>query len=155
VIARSFSEMVSNLDQVLDRFRSSYLKLKPSKCKLFQRRIKTLGHLVSSEGYEPDPDTINCIEAWEFPRSITELSKFIGFASYYRSFCLNFSTVAEPLTEMLHKGVSIQCTKRRQEAFNKLKQFLTTAPVLAMPNDEDEYVLDVDGSMTGAEAVLQ
>jgi len=56
---------------------------------------------------------------------------------------------------MLRKGVSIQRTERRQEAFNKLKQFLTTAPVLAMPNDDDEYVLDVDGSMTGAGAVLQ
>jgi len=155
VIARSFSEMVSNLEQVLDRFRSSNLKLKPSKCKLFQRRVKTLGHVVSSEGYEPDPDKINCIEAWEFPRSITELRKFIGLASYYRSFCPNFSIVAEPLTEMLRKGVSIQRTERRQEAFNKLKQFLTTAPVLAMPNDDDEYVLDVDGSMTGAGAVLQ
>jgi len=76
VIARSFSEMVSNLEQVLDRFRSSNLKLKPSKCKLFQRRVKTLGHVVSSEGYESEPDKIYCIEAWEFPRSITELRKF-------------------------------------------------------------------------------
>ena len=91
----------------------------------------------------------------EFPRSVSDLRKFIGLTSYYRSFCPNYSIVAEPLTECLRKGASLQCTQRRLESFNKLKEFLTTAPVLAMPNDDGDYVLDVDGSQIGAGAVLQ
>lgn len=102
-----------------------------------------------------DSDKVNCILAWKFPRSISEIRQFIGLASYYRLFCPNFATVAEPLTEMLRKGAFVQRTEQRQQAFDKLKQFLTTAPVLAMPNDEGDYVLDVDGSITGASAVLQ
>ena len=63
--------------------------------------------------------------------------------------------MAEPLTECLRRGVSVQLTERRQQAFDKLKQLLITAPVLSMPNDDGDYVLDVDASNTGAGAVLQ
>ena len=155
IIAKSFDEMIINLEEVLDRFRKSNLKLKPSKCKLFQSRVRFLGHIVSASGLQCDPDKVSCIANLEFPRSVSELRKFIGLTSYYRSFCPNYSQVAEPLTECLRKGASVQCTPRRLEAFNRLKKFLTTAPVLAMPTDDGDYVLDVDGSQIGAGAVLQ
>ena len=95
------------------------------------------------------------LRIWEFPHSVSELRKFIGLTSYYRSFCPNYSQVAEPLTECLRKGASVQCTPRRLQAFNKLQEFLTTAPVIAMPTDDGDYVLDVDGRQIEASAVLQ
>ena len=122
---------------------------------MFQSRVRFLGHIVSASGLQCDPDKVSCIANLEFPRSVSELRKFIGLTSYYRSFCPNYSQVAEPLTECLRKGASVQCTPRRLEAFNRLKEFLTTAPVLAMPTDDGDYVLDVDGSQIGAGAVLQ
>ena len=56
---------------------------------------------------------------------------------------------------MLRKGARVEQTQRRMHAFDDLKQLLTTAPVLAMPNDDGNYVLDVDGSLTSCAAVLQ
>ena len=137
VIARSFEEMVNNSEEVFDRFRKSNLKLKPQRCKLFQKRVRFLGHVISANSIETDPDKISCIANLEFPRTISDVRKFVGLTSYYRSFCPNYATVAEPLTECLRKGVSVQWTERRQQAFDELKQLLITAPVLSMPNDED------------------
>jgi len=136
VLGRTFDEHLANLDTMLRRFRQANLKLKPAKCKIFQRRVLFLGHNVSAEGVEVDPKKVQCIESWEFPRTVSELRSYLGLCSYYRSFCPGFATVAAPLTEMLHKGVAVEPTERRLQAFNELKKFLTTAPVLAMPTDD-------------------
>jgi len=153
----SFSAHLDDLETVFDRFRRANLKLKASKCKLFQSRCKFVGHIVSAEGIEVDPTKVACVVNWPFPRTITELRGFLGLCSYYRSFCPGFARIADPLTECLRKGVPLRHTPERQVAFDKLKGMLTTAPVLAMPRDDLEcgYVLDCDASGTAAAAVLQ
>ena len=155
VLGRTFEEHSNNLQQVLDRFRQANLKLRPKKCKIFQHRVSFVGHVVSAEGIATAPEKISCIQAWEFPRTMTELRGFLNLCGYYRSFCPHFATVAEPLIECLRKGVSLEHTERRQQAFDKLKELLTNSPVLATPNDDDIYVVDVDSSGVGAGAVLQ
>jgi len=55
---------------------------------------------------------------------------------------------------MLHKGVAVEPTERRLQAFNDLKNFLTSAPVLAMPMDDGQYCIEEDGSSVGCGAVL-
>jgi len=80
---------------------------------------------------------------------------FLGCLSYYRSFCANFASIAEPLYELIRKNTVFQCNERRLHAFNELKRFLTSSPVLALPCDDGLYVLDVNASLTAAGAVLQ
>ena len=109
---------------------------------------------MSAEGVEVDPKKVQCIESWEFPRTVSELRSYLGICSYYRSFCPGFATVAAPLTKMLRKGVAVEPTEHRLQAFNELKKFLTTAPVLAMLTDDGQYCLEVDGSSFGCGAVL-
>jgi len=153
----SFNAHLVDLESVFDRFRQANLKLKAAKCKLFQHRCKFVGHIVSANGVEVDPAKVACVKNWPFPKTITELRQFLGLCSYYRTFCMGFAKVADPLTECLRKGVPLQQTAERQEAFDKLKQLLITAPVLAMPRDDDDctWVLDTDASGTAAAAVLQ
>jgi len=155
IVGRSLDEAMRNVDLVLARFRAANLKLKPSKAFFFQKRCSFLGFLVSAEGLEVQPSKVACILAWEFPRSLSQLRSFHGITSFYRSFCPGFSTVAEPLVEMLRKGKPIEATPQRLKAFNDLKQFLTSPPVLGLPRDEGQYVLDCDASLVGAGAVLQ
>jgi len=59
VLGRTFDENVANLDTVLQRFRQANLKLKPTKCKIFQRRASFLGHIVSAEGVEVNTKKFN------------------------------------------------------------------------------------------------
>ena len=153
----SFEAHIADLEAVFDRFRQANLKLKATKCKLFQERCRFVGHIVSAHGIEVDPEKVACIVHWPFPRNISELRGFLGLCSYYRSFCKGFASIAEPLTQCLRKGVALYPTSERVAAFDKLKQMLTTAPVLAMPRDDEEcmYVVDSDASSYAASAVLQ
>jgi len=139
VIGRSFDEHLANLQAVLQRFRQAKLKLKLTKCRMFQHHVKFLGHIVSKEGVEVDP-SVECIQAWEFPKTVSELRTFLGLCGYYRQYCPGYATVAAPLTEMLRKGVVVEPNERRLRAFEELKQFLSSAPVLAMPTDEGSSV---------------
>jgi len=84
VFSRLFENHLADLETVLDRFRQARLKLKPSKCKFFQDRIKFVGHCVLSEGIEVDSDKVACIVSWPFPKTVTELRAFVGIASYYQ-----------------------------------------------------------------------
>jgi len=138
VMSPSFDDHLCHVGLVLQRFRQANLKLKPSKCHLLQRRLKFLGHIVSSQGVKVNPDKVATILAWPFPRNITKLPRFLGICNYYRSFRPNFSAVVEPLFEMLRKDVPIEQTERRTAVFNALKTMLTTPPILAMPNDENQ-----------------
>jgi len=164
VLGRTFDEAFNNVQEVLNRFRQAKLLLKPNKTKLFQFRVKFLGHIISKNGIEPSEDKTACIRAQLFPRTISELRGFVSLCSYYRAFCPNFAAVAEPLNECLRKGVVLECTERRLQAFNDLKQFITTAPVLSLPRDQCEdcvgegfccFVVDCDSSLYSAAAVIQ
>jgi len=83
IIAKSFDEMVVNLEEVLDRFRKSNLKLQPSKCKLFQSRVRFLSHIVSASGIECDPDKVSRITNLEFARSVSELRKIMDLGTHH------------------------------------------------------------------------
>jgi Reverse transcriptase (RNA-dependent DNA polymerase) len=78
VLGKTFQQHVDNLEVVLDRFRQANLKLKPTKCKLFQTHGKFLGNIVSEKKLEVDPDKVNCILAWPFPRILAKLRGFVG-----------------------------------------------------------------------------
>jgi hypothetical protein len=88
VFARTFEEMLERLEAVLRHLEEFGLKLKPSKCKLFQTKLTYLGHVVSENGVEPDPKKISALPKWleNPPRNRKELQTFLGFAGYYRNF---------------------------------------------------------------------
>ena len=149
----SFSHQIGNLRQVFERLRKAKLKLSPKKCVLFQREVKYLGHVVSGEGISPDPGKIDAVKSWPRPTSVTEVKSFLGLCSYYRRFVPSFADIAHPLH---------QCTTtspffwkpEADVAFNKLKQALTEAPVLAYPDPAFSFTLDTDASGTGIGGVL-
>ena len=155
VFSSTFAEHVERLGRVFDRLSLAGLKLKPSKCKLFQRRVSFLGHVVSGKGLEPDPAKVSAITEWPVPRNVTEVRSFVGLASYYRSFLANFSEIAAPLLNLTKNGVPFVWDQACQAAFNRLKCGLTSASVLALPLDGGGFVIDADCAGSAAGAVLQ
>ena len=155
VWANSFEEELRRLSQVFQRLRDANLKLKSSKCRLFQRKTLFLGHVISANGVEPDPDKIRSIVEWPVPRNLTEVRSFLGLASYYRRHVRGFADIARPMHELQRKKEPFEWTQRRQDSFDRLKHCLVTAPVLAAPRDEGLYILDTDASDIGLGAVLQ
>ena len=154
VFSRTFEEHVSRLDEVFCRIRQANLKLKPSKCSLFQRQVEFLGHLVSGDGIAMQPDKIEAIRTWPECRNVTEVRAFLGTCGYYRRFIKDFSVIASPLYELLKKNEPFKWTDEQQQAFRTLKDRLMTEPILALPSDTGQYVLDTDASDRGLGAVL-
>ena len=73
VMAPDFQSHLSRLREVLDRFRGAGLKLKPSKCALFQPEVCYLGHVVSARGVATDPSKIEAVKAWPTPKSLKDV----------------------------------------------------------------------------------
>ena len=83
-----------------------------------------------------------------------QLMRFLRMVGYYRKFCKNFAVVAEPLTRLLQKKQTFNWMEDQQTAFEKVKRLLTSAPVLAMPDFDQPFIIHVDASDLGLGAVL-
>jgi len=148
IFSRTFDQHIERLQRVFDRLVQAGLKLKPSKCALFQRRVKFLGSIMSGEGIEPDPEKVQAVAQWPTPQNVTEVRAFVALASYYRRHIRSFA-------ELTKKDVRFYWGSSQEKAFNMLKEALTSAPVLDMPLDEGQYVLDTDASDFSMGCVLQ
>jgi len=154
IFGKSFDEQLARLREVFGRIRQSNLKLKPTKCSLFRRSVSFLGHFVSEAGIAMQSEKVQVIRNRPPCRSLTELRAFLGTCGYYRRFMKDFSTIAAPLYGLMKKGVRFKWTDECQQAFDTLKLKLMSEPILALPNDEETYILDTDASNFGLGAVL-
>ena len=146
IFSQTFEDHLENLTEVFKRIKNAGLKLKRSKCEFLKQKIKFLGHVVSEEGISTDPEKISAVADWPAPTRVTEIQSFLGFCFYYRKFTPRFSHIASPLSNLTRKDVKYKWTENCESAFNKLKDMLMTAPVMAYPTDKDEYILDTDAS---------
>ena len=104
VPATTFDESLERLEHIFLRFREANLKLKAKKCDLFRTSIKFLGHVVSEDGVQTDPDKCKAVREWGVPKSRKEVKSFLGLASYYRRFIKGFAAIARPLHQISNKG---------------------------------------------------
>jgi hypothetical protein len=111
--------------------RDHQLYAKFSKCEFWLTEFQFLGHVVSSEGISVDPSKVQEVLDWKPPRTVHQVRSFLGLASYYRRFILNFSKIAKSITDLLKKEEKFVWNAKHDEAFQTLKKLLTTSPVLA------------------------
>jgi hypothetical protein len=116
--------------------------------------VKFLGHTISSEGISVDPTKVQEVMDWKPPTSVHQIRSFLGLAGYYRRFISDFSKIAKPMTELLKKEVKFRWGDKCDEAFHTLRKLLTTAPVLAQPDNTQPFDVYCDASGTGLGCVL-
>ena len=129
-----------------------YAKL--SKCSFYQGRIHYLGHIISEEGVTVDPKKIRAIMEWSTPKNLSEVRSFMGLVGYYRRFIEGFSKLAHPITSLKKKGVQFDWTYKCEDNFQKLKEMLTSAPVLKIANPERNFVVCTNACKQGIGGVL-
>ena len=114
----------------------------------------TVKYIVGQGQVRPLDEKIQTITKCPIPTSRKELARFLGMAGYYRNFCLNFSDIAAPLTNLLSKKVKFVWTDDCQLAFDKVKLLLQKSPVLKSPDYEKPFKLIIDSSDVGTGSVL-
>lgn len=144
---------LQHLEEVFITLQQNHLKVKQSKCSFAQPKVEYLGHIISGLGVSVDPSKVQCIMEWPKPSSLKALRGFLGLAGYYRRFVQHFGIIAKPLTDMLRADNFIW-TPHSEAAFVQLKQALTSAPVLALPDFTKPFTVETDASGLGIGAVL-
>ncbi|XP_016195802.1 uncharacterized protein LOC107636841 [Arachis ipaensis] len=91
---------------------------------------------------------------WERPTTVTEVRSFLGLAGYYWRFIEGFFQIALPMTKLTRKEAPFIWTSECEESFQTLKQRLTSAPVLILPEPHEPFEVYCDASLKGLDCVL-
>ncbi|GKG12398.1 putative reverse transcriptase domain-containing protein, partial [Tanacetum coccineum] len=125
-----------------------------SKCDFWLSKVQFLGHVIDSEGIHVDPAKIESIKDWDSPKTPTEIHQFLGLVGYYRRFIEGFLKNVKPMTKLTQKNVKFDWSEKAEAAFQLLKQKLCSAPILALPEGSENFMVYCDASRKGLGAVL-
>jgi hypothetical protein len=139
---------------VLDCMREHKLYLWPEKCEVEKTRIEYLGVIISHNNVEMDPVKIAGVADWPMPSNKKEVQSFVGFINFYRHFIPGFSHHVRALFDLTMKDVRFIWGLPQEDSFMKLKELVTSAPVLVLPNIDLPFRLEADGSGIPTGAVL-
>jgi hypothetical protein len=154
VYSKTKEEHDEHLRIALQTLRKHKLYAKFDKCDFYQKEILYLGHVISSEGIVVDPENIKSIMEWPVPKDVVDIWSFMGITEYYRRFIERFSKIAYPITSLQKKGTKFNWSQKCQDSFNKLKELLTSAPILKVANLDKDLTVCVDASKEGIGGVL-
>ena len=159
----SIHEHMIRMRIIFERIREAGLKLSPEKCIFLQRKVRYLGYEISEKGTHTDPSKIEKIQSWPIPKTVDELRSFIGLCGYYRQHINRYAHIVAPLENLCKPlwnkksnrvKIPIEFNNDHKIAFDSLKRALTTAPVLAFPTMDGEFILDTDASHDAIGSVL-
>ncbi|GJY81284.1 putative reverse transcriptase domain-containing protein [Tanacetum coccineum] len=117
-------------------------------------KVQFLGHVINGNRIHVDPSKIEVVKNWKAPRTSTEVRSFLRLAGYYRRFIENFSKIAKSLTILTQKSKTFDWGEEQELAFQTLKDKLCNAPVLALPDRPEDFVIYCDASGIGLGCVL-
>ena len=155
VFSVTFDKHLERLKMVFHHLAEAGLKLKPNKCHFAKSEIRYLGHIVSRQGIQADPDKTSAMISFPVPSDIKELRQFLGLTNYYRRFIKGYSSIAEPLHKLTRKTEGgFKWNSECQNAFQHLKHLLVSPPILAYPQFQLPFVVTLDASSCAIGAVL-
>ncbi|GJR64568.1 putative reverse transcriptase domain-containing protein [Tanacetum coccineum] len=154
IYSHNEKEHEEHLKTILELLKKEELYVKFSKCEFWINTVKFIGHVIDNSGIHVDPDQIEAAKNWVSPTTPSEIHQFLGLAGYYRRFIKGFSKIAKPMTELMKKNQKFDWDEEQEEAFQLLKQKLCVAPILALPEGSEDFVVYCDASIKGLGVVL-
>jgi len=124
------------------------------KCEFHQRQIEYLGLVILENKVVMDPVKVAGVHNWPILENQTDVQAFIGFVNFYCYFIQDFSTIARPFFDLTRSDRTWSWDTREQEAFERLKMVVTTALVLASPQDSESFYIEADSSDFTSRAIL-
>ena len=160
VFSKMPDEHIKRLRSVFEKLDQAGLHLKPSKCEFFKKRVEYLGHIISENGIETNPKTIEAIIKWPQPQTVTQMHSFLGFCNYYCKFIHRYAQITKPLYKLISgdqaktKQAKLSWDEKCEQAFKALKDICSCTPVLACADYTRSFRVHTDASELGLGAVL-
>ncbi|GJT69954.1 putative nucleotidyltransferase, ribonuclease H [Tanacetum coccineum] len=154
IYSKNKKEHEEHLKAIQELLKKEELYAKFSKCEFWIPKVQFLGHVIDSQGIHVDPTKIESIKDWASPKTPTKIRQLLGLAGYYWRFIEGFSKIAKPMTKLTQKKVVFEWGDKQEVAFQTLKNKLCSAPVLALPQGVENFIVYCDVSHKGLGAVL-
>jgi hypothetical protein len=154
IFTNSLEEHCQITHLVLERMHNHKLYLRPEKCKFEKTRIEYLSVIISHNKVEMDPVKIAGVANWPTPSNKKEVQSFVGFVNFYQQFIPGFSHHARALFDLTMEDIRFIWGLPQEDSFMKLKELITSAPVLVLPNNNLLFRLEADGSSIATGTVL-
>nr|GEZ68969.1 putative reverse transcriptase domain-containing protein [Tanacetum cinerariifolium] len=154
IYSKDEKEHEEHLKAILELLKKEELYAKFSKCEFWIPKVQFLGHVIDIQGIHVDPAKIESVKDWASPKLPTEIRQFLGLAGYYRRFIEGFSKIAKPMTKLTQKKVKFEWGDKQEAAFQLLKQKLCSAPIFALPEGSEDFIVYCDASNKGLGTVL-
>ena len=126
--------------------------MKPEKCEFEKTSIEYLGVVISQNSIMMDPAKVTKVSEWPTLTTKKEVQSFLGPVNFYRRFIEGFSHIARPLFNLTKTNSNFRWSSDEQSTFNSLKEKVTSAPILALPNNSKPFCIEADSLdfVTGA-----
>lgn len=154
IYSPTIDEHVETIIKIFECLKKAGLKLNIDKTKLFCRQIEYLGHSIDKNGVKPTDRNIEAIKMVPTPKSVSEVQRFVGMASYFRKFINQFAAKAQPLHYLCKKNVEFKWSESCEKSFSTLKKALMSAPVLAFADFTKKFYISVDASFYAVGAYI-
>ncbi|GJT63625.1 putative reverse transcriptase domain-containing protein [Tanacetum coccineum] len=150
----TWEEHVEHLRLVLELLEKDKLYAKFSKCEFWLREVQFLRHVINGNKIHVEHSQIEVVKNWKAPRTPSEVRSFLELVGYYRRFIENFSKIVKSRTILTQKCKTFDWGGEQENIFQTLKDKLCNAPVLALPDGPEDFVVYCDASGLGLGCVL-
>ncbi|GJT14749.1 putative reverse transcriptase domain-containing protein [Tanacetum coccineum] len=154
IYSRNKEKHADHLRIILELLKKEKLYAKFSKCDFWISIVQFLRYVIYSRGIHVDHAKIKAVKDWASPTTPIEIYQFLGLVSYYQRFIKGFLKIAKSLTELTQKNKKYIWGENQESTFQLLKQKLCEAPILALPEGNDNLVIYCDASHQGLGAML-
>ncbi|XP_036346322.1 uncharacterized protein LOC118755602 [Rhagoletis pomonella] len=154
ICSNDFNSHMQNLRQTLSKIKEYGFQLNRGKCVFCREEIKYLGHILTTKGLKVDNEKAHAVLKRPNPKNLKQLVSFLQTCSWYRRFIPNFADVAKPLSQLTKKNAKWRWSAEEQNAFDRLKDLLSSPPVLQQVDETKPFILKTDASDYALGAVL-
>ena len=142
------------LQAFLDRCRQAGVILSKSKLQLRKSTVPFIGHVASDRGLEVAPEKVSAILNMPAPTDVAGVRRLLGMVQYLAKFMPGLSDMTLPLRELTKSEVEFTWQSTQKDAFEKVKQAVSSTPVLKYYSATDELTIQCDASSTGLGAAI-
>lgn len=154
VVSEDLDTHLNRLEAVAQSMRKANLTINVAKSHFMMRSLKYLGYIIGNGSIRPDPDKVRCVREFPVPSTVRHVRRFLGMTGWYHRFIDGYASIAAPITDLLKKSERFRWTTEAQQAFETLKERMTSAPVLVHPDFGQRFYIQCDACMTGVGGVL-